>query len=142
MSLQSHIVWTLVYGLIWNALGWAGNVFLLGGAWDAAGEGLAPDFTPPWSPLTHELLTFVSDFVFAFAFVWIFARLRAQTVPAALALSVVLWLAGVVMTYLAMVNSGFLPWPITVQTSLLALTTFLVAAPLLPLAMARAKKRT
>lgn len=135
MNTRSIVTWTLVFGLLWNALGWAGNVFLLGDAWDAAGAGLAPDFAPPWSALAHELMTFVSDFVYAFAFVWLFARGSDRTTAAAIKLVLLLWLAGAAMTYLAIVNSGFLPWAIAVQSSLLALVIFVVTAPLLPRAL-------
>ena len=133
MSPLSIFVWTLVYGVLWNALGWAGNNFLLENGWDAVSGELTPDFAPPWSAPTRELFTFVSDFVYAFAFVWLFAGASKQTVSGALKLVLVLWLAGAVVTYMALVNSGFLPWPIAVQTSLLALAVFLVTAPILPL---------
>lgn len=135
MNTRSILIWTLIYGLVWNALGWAGNVFLLGGAWDAAGAQLVPDFVPPWSGLTHELLTFVSDFVYAFAFVWLFARGSDRSVASSIKLVLLLWLAGAATTYLAVVNSGFLPWEIAVQSSLLALVIFLVTAPFLPRAL-------
>jgi hypothetical protein len=132
MNTRSIVTWTLVFGLLWNALGWAVNVFLLGGAWDEAGARLVPDFAPPWSALTHELLSFVSDFVYAFAFVWLFARGSDRSVASSIKLVVLLWLAGAAMTYLAIVNAGFLPWEIAVQSSLLALAIFVVTAPLLP----------
>lgn len=135
MSAVSILIWTLIYGVIWNVLGWAGNNFLLEVGWDAVGAQLSPDFAPPWSPLTHELLSFVSDFVYAFAFVWLFAHAARKSVAHALALVFVLWLSGAAMTYLAIVNAGFLPLEIAVQTGILALVIFLVTAPILPMAL-------
>ncbi|HEX8901025.1 hypothetical protein [Vitreimonas sp.] len=135
MSAPSILIWTLIYGVLWNVLGWAGNNFILEAGWDAVSAQIAPDFTPPWSPLTHELLSFVSDFVYAFAFVWLFAHAAQKNVAHALALVFVLWVSGAAMTYLAIVNAGFLPLAIAVQTSLLALAIFLVTAPILPMAL-------
>jgi hypothetical protein len=129
----------VVYGVLWNALGWVGNNFLLESSWAAAAARLAPDFAAPWSPLARELLTFVSDFIYAFAFVWFFARAERKSVAEALAIVCVLWLAGAGVTYLAIVNSGFLPWRIAVMTSVLALVIFLITAPILPWALRRPK---
>jgi hypothetical protein len=42
------------------------------------------------------------------------------------------WLGGVPMTYLGMVNGGYLPARISVATTALALLTFFCVAPLLP----------
>lgn len=127
------ILWTVVFGVFLNLVGWLGNVFILGDAWDAASEGVKAGFTPPWPPLVHELLTAVSDFVYAFALVWLFANSKRQNITTALSIAVIVWFAGVVVTYLAIVNSGFLPVGIAVKTSILALTTFLVAAFFLPM---------
>lgn len=135
MSAASILIWTLIYGVVWNVFGWVGNNFILEAGWDALGGRLAPDFTPPWSPLAHELLSFVSDFVYAFAFVWLFAQAARKSVAHALSLAFVLWLAGAATTYLAIVNAGFLPLGIAVQTSVLALAIFLATAPILPMAL-------
>jgi hypothetical protein len=122
-------LWTLVYGVLWNGLGWAGNNFLLGEAWDIAKTDLQPNFSPPWTPLVRELMSFVSDFVYAGAFVWLFSQLRVQSATSALAVVTALWLSGAAVTYLAIVNSGFLPWPIALQSSVLALVIFVATAP-------------
>jgi hypothetical protein len=121
----------LAYGVLWNALGWAGNNFLLGEAWDAAKVNLQPDFSPPWHPFVRELMSFVSDFVYAGVFVWLFAQLRDQSVTSAIRVVSALWLAGAAITYLAIVNSGFLPWQIALQSGGLALAIFIVSAPLI-----------
>lgn len=84
-------------------------------------------------------MTLVPDFVYAFGFVWVFAQMRVQTIASALSLVTVLELF-VLVVYLAMVTSGFLPWPIAVQTSVLALVIFLVTAPILPMALRRGQQ--
>jgi len=137
MKAPAIVIWTLVFGVLWNGLGWAGNNILLGGAWDAVSATASPDFTPPYNGLMREAMTLVPDFLYAFAFVWLFAQFREQTVLTSISLVAVLWVFGVAITYLAIVTSGFLPWNIAVQTSLLALTIFLVTAPMLPLAVRR-----
>jgi hypothetical protein len=136
VSARSTLLWTLVYGLLWNVLGWLGNNFVLGAAWDTANAQLSPSFSPPYSGLAREVMTLVPDFLFAFVFVWVFGRMRVQTVVSALALAVIVEIC-VVITYLAMVTSGFLPWQLATQTSVLALAIFLVTAPILPMARRR-----
>lgn len=135
------MLWTLVYGLLWNLLGWLGNNLLLGEAWDAVGARLAPSFAAPWGGPVRELVSLTSDFVYAFAFVWLFARMHEQTTRSAIGLVLVIWLAGAATTYLAIVNSGFLPLSIAAQTGILALIIFVATAPLLPWALRRLEKR-
>jgi len=120
-------------GVVWNVLGWLGNNVVLGAAWDAVNAQLVSDFAPPYSGLTREAMTLVPDFIYAFGFVWMFGQMRVQTVASSLSLALVLELF-VIVVYLAMVTSGFLPWAIAVQTSMLALAIFIVTAPILPLA--------
>lgn len=141
MAPRQLLVWTLAFGLLWNILGWLGNNLLLGDAWDAVGARLAPDFAAPWSGLARELVTIASDFIYAFAFVWLFARVQDRTTRSAIGLVLVIWLAGAATTYLAIVNSGFLPLSIAVQTGMLALAIFVATAPLLPWALRRVEKR-
>ncbi|MBP6010966.1 MAG: hypothetical protein KBA31_01960 [Alphaproteobacteria bacterium] len=136
MKISAIVKWTLIYGVLWNVLGWIGNNIVLGPAWDAVGAKVTPDFTPPYSGLAREAMTLVPDFIYAFGFVWMFARMRVQTTASALSLALVLELF-VIVVYLAMVTSGFLPWEIAAQTSLLALVIFLVTAPALPLVVRR-----
>jgi hypothetical protein len=124
--------WTLAYGILWNVLGWLGNNLVLGSAWDAVNAQLVPDFAPPYSGLTREAMTLVPDFIYAFGFVWVFGQMRVQTVASSIALALVLELF-VLVVYLAMVTSGFLPWTVAAQTSLLALAIFVATAPILPL---------
>lgn len=127
---------TLVQGLLLNLFGWAGNVFLLGDMWDRAGAAAPPPLTPPFTPVLHAALTFVSDFVFAFVLACVFtlaqAGWRGNRVALALLCSALVWLGGVPMTYLGIVNSGYLPADVAVATSVLALVVFLILAPLLP----------
>jgi hypothetical protein len=123
--------WTLIYGVIWNLLGWLGNVFLLGAAWDAVGAELQAAWSPPWPGVMHEALSVVSDFVYALAFTWLYARGNDKSAAAAIRLVAVVWLAGAAMTYLTIVNAGFLPWHIAAKSGLLALLIFLATAPLI-----------
>lgn len=141
MAPRQLLLWTLAFGLLWNALGWLGNNLLLGAAWDAVSTRLAPDFAAPWGGLAREFVTIASDFIYAFAFVWLFARMQDRTTRSAIGLVLVIWLAGAATTYLAIVNSGFLPLSIAVQTGMLALAIFVVTAPLLPWALRRVEKR-
>jgi hypothetical protein len=136
MKIAAVVTWSLFYGALWNALGWLGNNVILGSAWDAVDAQLTPDFRPPYSGLVREAMTLVPDFIYAFGFVWVFRQMRVQTVTSSISLSLVLELF-VIVVYLAMVTSGFLPWMIGVQTSLLALVIFLATAPILPLAARR-----
>ncbi len=122
----------MAFGLVLNILGWLGNNLWLGQLWDEAGTAMQAGFAAPWPPVVKEAISLVSDFIYAFAMVWMFAHAREKTVAFALKLALVVWLAGAALVYLVMVNSGFLPLEISVKTSLLALATFLLAAPLLP----------
>ena len=138
MKPLSILVWTLVYGVAWNVLGWLGNNIVLGPAWDAVDARLTPDFAPPYAGVAREAMTLVPDFLYAFGFVWLFGQMRVQTIAASVSLALVLEVF-VIIVYLAMVTSGFLPWEIAAQTSLLALVIFVATAPLLPLALRRRK---
>ena len=141
MARHQVLLGTLAFGLLWNILGWLGNNLLLGEAWDAVGARLVPSFAAPWNGLVRELVSLASDFIYAFAFVWLFARMPEQTMRSAIGLVLVIWLAGAATTYLAIVNSGFLPLSIAARTGFLALVIFVVTAPLLPWALRRVEKR-
>jgi hypothetical protein len=125
-----------VTGFLLNLTGWAGNVFLLGSMWDRAGT-LAPAPMPsPFTPGVHAILQFVSDFVFAFVLCVVY-RLASEgwagsKMRLALLCGVIVWLGGVPMTYLGLVNGGYLPIGVSIATTILALVTFLIVAPLLP----------
>lgn len=134
---SSVILWTLVFGVAFNLLGWAGNNFLLGDLWDAAGSQVKSGFSAPWPPVVKEIVTIVSDFIYAFAMVWMFANARRQTIGFAIKLAVVIWLAGAALVYLVLVNSGFLPLEISAKTSLLALAIFVGAAPIMAFVLRR-----
>jgi hypothetical protein len=140
MKVVTIVVWTLIYGVLWNVLGWLGNNLLMGDAWDAVNAQATPGFSPPYSGLAREGMTLVPDFIYAFGFVWAFAQMRVQTIASALSLALVLELF-VLVVYLAMVTSGFLPWPVAAQTSVLALVIFLVTAPILPIALRRGQQQ-
>ena len=130
------VVAVLVTGVILNATGWAGNVFVLGSMWDQAVAVAPPPLHSPFSPLPHALLQFVSDFVFAFVLCFVFRLAspgwRRSRLSLAFLCAIVVWLGGVPMAYLGLVNGGYLPAGISTATAVLALITFLIVAPLLP----------
>ena len=130
----ARLIWlSLAFGVVFNILGWLGNNLLLGADWDVANAGVKAGFAAPWPALMKEAVTLASDFVYAFVLVWLYANARRQTVSFAVQLSVVLWLFGVALLYLVMVNAGFLPLGVAVKTSLLALGIFAATAPALAL---------
>lgn len=55
MKVVAIVVWTLIYGLLWNVLGWLGNNLLLGDAWDTVSAQATPGFSPPYSGLVREV---------------------------------------------------------------------------------------
>jgi len=126
----------LITGFILNLTGWAGNVLLLGSMWEHAVTVAPPPMRSPFSPLVHALLQYVSDFVFAFVLCLIFrlasAGWRGSLYWLAFLCAVVVWLGGVPMAYLGLVNGGYLPAPVSTATTILALVTFCIVAPLLP----------
>jgi hypothetical protein len=131
------IVAGLVIGFLLNLTGWAGNVFLLGSMWEQAGTLAPPPMHSPFSPLTHVVLQFASVFVFAFvlcAVCWLASPAwRGSKIALAFLSGAIVWLGGVPMCYVGLVNGGYLPVGVSVATTLLALATFFIVAPLLPL---------
>jgi hypothetical protein len=127
---------TLVTGFLLNVTGWAGNVFVLGSMWQDAAILAPPPMHSPFSPLAHVILQFVSDFVFGFMLCVVYSLARESwrglKITLAFLCSAVVWLGGVPMCYLGLVNGGYLPLGISLATTLLALVTFLIVAPLLP----------
>ena len=126
----------LMIGFLLNLTGWAGNVFLLGSMWEQAVTLAPPPMHSPFSPLAHVILQFVSDFVFGFVLcvVYLLASKgwRGSKMTLAFLCGVAVWLGGVPMCYLGLVNGGYLPAGISIATTVLALLTFLIVAPLLP----------
>ncbi len=119
-------------GVVFNLLGWLGNNLLLGDDWDAANAGVKVGFSPPWSPLVKEIITVVSDFIYAFTLISLFAMAGKRTVGTAIKLAILVWVIGVAILYMVLVNAGFLPIDVAWKTSLLALTIFVLGAPILP----------
>jgi len=130
------IIAALVIGFVLNLTGWAGNVFLLGSMWEQAVAVAPPPMRSPFSPLGHAILQFVSDFVFAFVLCVVYrlgiSGWRGSQNILAFICGGIVWLGGVPMCYLGFVNGGYLPIGVSIATTLLALITFFIAAPLLP----------
>jgi len=123
-------------GFVLNLTGWAGNMFLLGSMWEQAGAVAPPPMPSPFSPITHAILQFVSDCVFAFVLCLVYRLANrgwgGSKLCLALICAMIVWLGGVPMSYLGLVNGGYLPAGVSVATTILALVTFLLVAPLLP----------
>ena len=121
------LVAVLVTGFLLDLTDWAGNAYVLGSLWARAGI-----LALPWS-----VLGFVPGF--GLAFVWCFVyRLSSPSwgrskMQLALVTAGIVWLGGVVMCKLESANAGHFPGlGIAIATTLLALATFVVIAPLLP----------
>ena len=134
--MRRFIIAGLVIGFALNLTGWAGNVFLLGSMWEQAGRVAPPPMHSPFSPLAHTIVQFVSDFVFAFVLCAVYrlaiSSWRESQMILAFICGVIVWLGGVPMCYLGLVNGGYLPAGVSIATTILALITFLIVAPLLP----------
>ena len=134
--MRRFIIAGLVIGCVLNLTGWVGNVFLLGSMWQQAGAGAPPPMRSPFSPFVHAVLQFVSDFVLAFvmcAVYWLASpSWRRSRMALAFICGVIVWLSGVPMCYLGLVNGGYLPLGVSMATTILALITFFIVAPLLP----------
>src|SRR5947208_16875034 len=122
----------LVTGFLLNLTGWAGNVFLLGSMWGQAVTLAPPPMHAPFSPLAHVILQLVSDFVFAFALCIIYLLAskdcRGSKMTLAFLCSVTVWLGGVPMCNLGLVNGGYLPAGFSVATTVVPLTRFFIFA--------------
>jgi hypothetical protein len=135
--MQRFIIAGLVIGFVLNLTGWAGNVFLLGSMWEQAGAVAPPPMHSPFSPLVHAILQFVSDFGLAFVLCAVYRLAipswRGSQMVLAFIVGVIVWLGGVPMCYLGLVNGGYLPLGVSIATTtILALITFFIVAPLLP----------
>ena len=126
-----------VTGFLLNLTGWIGNVFLLGSMWEQAGTLAPPPMRSPFPPVIHAILQFVSDFVLAFILCIIYRLAapawRRSRIELAVVCGFIVWLGGVPMCYLGMINGGYLPVGVSVATTILALVTFFITVPLLPI---------
>ena len=134
--MRRFVIAGLVIGFVLNLTGSAGNVFLLGSMWEQAGAVAPPPMHSPFSPLVHAMLQFVSDFVFAFVLCAVYrlavSSWRGSQMTLAFICGVIVWVGGVPMCYLGLVNGGYLPMGVSIATTILALITFFIVAPLLP----------
>jgi len=121
------LVAVLVTGFLLDLTDWAGNVYVLGSLWAKAGIH-AP---------SRSVLGFVPGF--GLAFVWCLVyRLSSPSwgrskLQLALVTGGIVWLGGVAMCKLELATAGHFPGlGIAIATTLLALATFVVIAPLIP----------
>ena len=81
----------------------------------------------PFSPAIHVILQFVSDFVLAFVLCIVY-RLASlgwsrSRIELSILCGIVVWLSGVPMCYLGMINGGYLPIGVSVASTMLAFVT-------------------
>ncbi len=115
----------LVTGILFYLAGWAGNEFVP----SSLGSIQAPRALPPTA------LQFVSDVVLGFVWSLVYRLLSPSwgrsKMQLALVSAGIVWLGGVAKDIMS-INGGHLPLGIAIATTLLALATFLIVAPLLP----------
>ena len=124
--------WGLLYGLFMSIVGVTGNRVLLRDQWDHLHEIMPVQFHWPYSRLWHEVISISFDFVDMVLLFWVFAHFARKTVWTAMQITIVWWLMTVAQLYLAMVNSGMMPWWLSLETSIVGLVSALPAAFLLP----------
>jgi hypothetical protein len=99
----------------------------------------------PFSSVVHVILQFVSDFVFAFVLCAVYrlaiSSWHGSQMILAFICGMIVWLGGVPMWYLGLVNGGYLPVGVSIATTILALITFFIVAPLLPVLLPVRMKR-
>ena len=136
MPMLNRHFWTttLALGLLLNLLGWIGNAFLLRPLWR---EALAQVhlLDHPWrQTLWKEVLSTVPDFIYAGALVWLYAhlvQLGGSRLTRAMQACLLIFIVGVLTTYVGTANAGLLPFKVSLATTLWALVTFIPAAWLL-----------
>lgn len=119
----------MLVGLLLNAIGWLGNVFLLGPLWRSAFTEIAatPWRESPW----RDVISLAPDFIYGIAMCWLYVGLAPRygaTLATALRATTLVFAVGALTTYLGIANSGLLPWGLSAATTLLALVTFVPGA--------------
>jgi hypothetical protein len=119
----------LLLGLMFNILGWLGNIFVLGHMWR---EATLPIADSPWrqSPW-RDVVSLLPDFIYGVAISWGYSAVSSTygaSVLTALRITALVFLVGAFTTYLGIANSGFLPWTLALATTLLALLVFIPGA--------------
>jgi hypothetical protein len=113
----------LIAGFLMNAFGWLGNQLWLGKEWDAAIAGSAFAATRSRT-LWNELASLVPDFIYGLVLAWLCA-LAARTLGrerrVAYGVALGLWAVAIATPLLGTANASFMPWRVTLLTSLLAL---------------------
>ncbi len=124
-------IWTvgLLTGVLLNVTGWVGNNFVLGGLWRDVGTPLS---SVPWrQSVGRDVLSFVPDFIYGVAIVWLIVAIRPRSHDyrsAAWRAGLFVAIVGGITTYFAIANSGFIPWRLAVASFVLVLGTKLPLA--------------
>ncbi len=131
-TLGKVVLWGMLYGLFMTVVGWLGNNLLLAADWDRAAQLAANNVVLPYPRIVREIISLVFDFLHMVLLFWIFSRFQDRSFASALKLTLVFYVATLVVTYLAIVNSGLLPWEVSLKTTLLGLVAALPAAWVMP----------
>ena len=126
------IIIGLAFGLVFNIFGWFGKNLWLGEDWDAASRVASNSVELPYPGLVREIISLLPDFIYGVTMVWLYSKTADRSTAGTASFVFVYWLATVAVVYLAIVNSKFLDWEISVKTSLLALVLFAPSILILP----------
>jgi len=133
----------LLVGFLLNLTGWLGNNFVLDGLWKEVGEAA---LQVEWrNSIWRDVFSFVPDYLYGFAIVWLCLVLRrgsASPLAAALQAGLFVSLVGGITTYFAIANSGFIPWKLAFASFILVFATKLPLAVLAGRMLFRVSSRT
>ena len=123
--MQRLLLATLVTSFLFYLAGWAGNEFVLSSLVSTQAVRALP---PTALQLVSEVLLAL---VWCLVYLLSSPRWGRSKIQLALASAGVVWLGGIARDVM-LIDGGYLPPGIAIATSLLALATFVVVAPLLP----------
>ena len=119
----------LLIGFVINLIGWLGNNLVLGPMWADALTDLP---TTPWrDTVWRHVVSFAPDFVYGLSLAWAYVALAARygaRLATAVRASLLVLVVGAITTYVALANSGFLPWGLSGAAILLAVVSFVPAS--------------
>lgn len=124
------VVIGLTAGLLMNLFGWLGNQLWLGAEWEAAVAGSAFAATRSRT-IWNEIGSLLPDFVYGLALVVLCAlamRTLGQRRRVAYGAAFTLWAVAIATPLLGTANAAFVPWRVSLLTTLLALIVILPVA--------------
>lgn len=111
----------LIVGLAWNLLGWIGNQLILGDHWRDAMSYL--HYAPWRGTVWRHIVSLAPDFIYGIVMAWVYVYIAESQGPsfkAGLKAALIVFIAGAFTAYLGIANSGLLPWPISLYTTIVA----------------------